>query len=147
MRPPDGGTHNDPRRHPATPDGIEQRERQLDEQVGELAARLREAQAERNALATTARTVRAMVADLDLAQLPAPVLPDGVAYQQIMDVFEHERRPLRARDLCLALDLPVMPKHVEGTRARLKRLVSLGFLEEMSLPRWVGGTDQQVTMG
>jgi hypothetical protein len=24
-----------------------------------------------------------------------------------MRVFEHERRPLRARDLCLALDLPV----------------------------------------
>ena len=57
-------------------------------------------------------------------------LPDGAAYQQIMGVFEHERRPLRARDLCLALDLAVMPKHVEGTRAKLKRLVSLGFLDE-----------------
>ncbi|MEU2930687.1 hypothetical protein ABZ636_37565 [Streptomyces sp. NPDC007251] len=47
-----------------------------------------------------------------------------------MDVFEHERRPLRARDLCLALRLPLMPKHVEGTRAKLKRRVSLGFLDE-----------------
>lgn len=72
-----------------------------------------------------------MAADLDLERPPAPVLPDGVAYQQIMDVFEHERRPLRARDLCLALDLPVMPKHVEGTRAKLKRLVSLGLLDQV----------------
>jgi hypothetical protein len=111
-------------------DGIELRERELAEQVGELAARLREAEAEREALQVTAKTVRAMAAGLDLEQQSAPVLPDGAAYQQIMDVFEHERRPLRARDLCLALDLPVMPKHVEGSRAKLKRLVNLGFLDE-----------------
>ena len=111
-------------------DGIELRERQLAVQAGELAARLCELEAEREALQVTAKTIRAMAADLDLEQPPAPVLPDGAAYQQIMSVFEHERRPLRARDLCLALDLPVLPKHVEGTRAKLKRLVSLGFLDE-----------------
>jgi hypothetical protein len=111
-------------------DGIEQRERQLAERVDELAARLREAQAERETLQITAKAVRAMATDLDLDQSPAPIMPDGAAYQQIMDVFEHECRPLRARDLCLALDLLVMPKHVEGTRAKLKRLVCLGFLDE-----------------
>lgn len=111
-------------------DGIEQRERELTEQIGALAARLCEAEAEREALQVTAKTVRAMAANLDLEQPQGPTLPDGAAYQQIMGVFEHERRPLRARDLCLALDLPVMPKHVEGTRAKLKRLVSLGFLGE-----------------
>jgi len=111
-------------------DGIELRERQLAEQAGELAARLREVEAEREALAITGKTLRAMAADLDLEQPPAPMLPDGAAYQQIMDVFDHEHRPLRARDLCLALDLPVLPKHVEGTRSKLKRLVSLGFLDE-----------------
>lgn len=47
-----------------------------------------------------------------------------------MAVFDYENRPLRARDLCLALDLPVLPKHVEGARAKLKRLVSLGFFDE-----------------
>jgi hypothetical protein len=47
-----------------------------------------------------------------------------------MDVFERERRPLRARDLRLAPDPPVMPKHVAGTRAKLTGLVSLGFLDE-----------------
>ncbi|HEV2633803.1 MAG TPA: hypothetical protein VGX23_01580 [Actinocrinis sp.] len=111
-------------------DGIELRERQLAEEVGELAARLREVEAEREALQITAKTVRAMAADLDLEQPPAPVLPDGAADQQIMAVFDEERRPLRARDLCLTLDLPVLPKHVEGTRAKLKRLVSLGLLDE-----------------
>jgi hypothetical protein len=65
-------------------DGIELRERHLAEQVGELAARMREAEAEREALATTAKTIRAIAADLDLEQPPAPVLPDGAAYQQIM---------------------------------------------------------------
>jgi hypothetical protein len=111
-------------------DGIERRERLLAEQIDELAARLREAEAERDALATTAKTIRAMAADLDLERPPPPALPDGVAYQQIMAVFDQEHRPLRARDLCLALDLPVLPKHVEGARAKLKRLVGLGFLDE-----------------
>jgi hypothetical protein len=109
---------------------IEQREHHLAEQSGELAARLREVEAEREALQVTGKTIRAMAADLDLEGPPAPALPDGAAYQQIMGVFDHEHRPLRARDLCLALDLPVMPRHVEGTRAKLKRLVSLGFLDE-----------------
>jgi hypothetical protein len=47
-----------------------------------------------------------------------------------MGVFDHEKRPLRSRDLCLTPDLPVIPKHVEGIRAKLKRLVNLGFLDE-----------------
>ena len=111
-------------------DGIEPRERQLAQQAGELAARLRELEAEREALQITAKTIRALAPDLELASPSAPLLPDGAAYRQIMGVFDHEQRPLRARDLCLALDLPVVPKHVEGTRAKLKRLVSPGFLDE-----------------
>ena len=111
-------------------DGIELRERQLAEQADELAARLRELEAEREALQVTAKTIRTMVDDLDLEQPPAPALPDGAAYQQIMGVFDQERRPLRARGLCLVLDLPILPKHTEGARAKLKRLVSLGFLDE-----------------
>lgn len=74
-------------------DGIEQRERELAGQTGELAARMREADAEREALATMFKTVRAMAADLDLEQPPVSVLPDGAAYQQIMGVFAATRRP------------------------------------------------------
>jgi hypothetical protein len=79
-------------------------------------------EADREALQVTTKTIRATAADLDLVQPPAPVLPDGAAYQQIRGLFDHEQRPLRARDLRLALELPVMPKHVEGTRAKLERL-------------------------
>jgi biotin synthase-like enzyme len=50
-------------------DGIEQRERELPEQIVERAARLREAQAERETLATTSRTVLA----LDLPETPEHV--------------------------------------------------------------------------
>lgn len=107
-------------------DGIEQRERELAGQTGELAARMREADAEREALATTTTTVRAMAADLDSnshrSRYCRTARPTSRSW-----VFS---RPLGARDLCLALDLPVLPKHVEGTRAKLKRLVSLGFLDE-----------------
>ena len=115
---------------------IEQRQTELAQQseqirarIGELSAQLGELDAESEALRITAKTVRGMANALQQAAA-TPVMPDGVAYQQIMAVFEQERRPLRARDLCLALDLPLLPKHTEGTRAKLKRLVSLGFLDE-----------------
>ncbi|MEV6247182.1 hypothetical protein AB0M38_13385 [Streptomyces sp. NPDC051742] len=38
--------------------------------------------------------------------------------------------PLRARDVCEALDHELLPKNIEGTRAKLKRLVKLGILTE-----------------
>ncbi|MCK2219902.1 hypothetical protein MF672_039820 [Actinomadura sp. ATCC 31491] len=39
-------------------------------------------------------------------------------------------QPTRARDLCLALDLPQERKNIENTRAKLQRLVTLGMLVE-----------------
>ena len=38
--------------------------------------------------------------------------------------------PLRARDLCLTLDLPIVPKNTENIRSKLKRLASRGILVE-----------------
>jgi hypothetical protein len=37
---------------------------------------------------------------------------------------------MRARDLCLALDLPIVAKNAENIRSKLKRLVSRGILIE-----------------
>jgi hypothetical protein len=37
---------------------------------------------------------------------------------------------MRARDLCQALDLPILPKNTGGIRSRLKRLVSRGIRTE-----------------
>lgn len=39
-------------------------------------------------------------------------------------------QPTRARDLCLALDLPMERENIENTRAKLNRLVTLGVLVE-----------------
>ena len=47
-----------------------------------------------------------------------------------MTAFADLRRPLRARDLCVALDLPIAPKNTENIRSKLKRLVSRGILTE-----------------
>ena len=61
---------------------------------------------------------------------PPPAVPDHPAYQQILTAFADLRRPLRARDLCLALDLPVAAKNTENIRSKLKRLASRGILVE-----------------
>lgn len=52
------------------------------------------------------------------------------AYQQILTVFADIRRPMRARDLCQALDLLTVPKNTEGIRSELKRLVARGIFTE-----------------
>ena len=100
----------------------------------ELAARLREVQQETSDLQVTRKTLLSLAArDGEPAAepaTPAPELPEHPAYQQIMDAFASQRRPLRARDLCTALDLPIAPKNVEGIRSKLKRLVSRGILAE-----------------
>ncbi|GHB77098.1 hypothetical protein GCM10010377_79300 [Streptomyces viridiviolaceus] len=38
--------------------------------------------------------------------------------------------PLRARDVCEALGHELLPKNIEGIRAKLKRLVKLDVLTE-----------------
>ena len=71
--------------------------------------------------------------DLQPAGEPAglsPALPGHPAYQQILDAFAGLRRPLRARDLYQALDLPIVPKNTENIRSKLKRLASRGILAE-----------------
>ncbi|MFE2094052.1 hypothetical protein [Streptomyces sp. NPDC059460] len=65
---------------------------------------------------------------------PAPqepvALPSHPAYRQILAVLTETPGPMRARDLCQALDLPLAPKHIEGIRCKLKRLVDRGILAE-----------------
>jgi hypothetical protein len=52
------------------------------------------------------------------------------AYQQILTAFADLQRPLRARDLCLALYLPILPENTESIRSKLKRPASRGILIE-----------------
>jgi hypothetical protein len=103
--------------------------------IDELAARLREVRQEISDLQVTRKTLLSLAGADDSQPAaepaePAPALPDHPAYQQILDAFADLRRPLRARDLCLALDLPIVAKNTEGIRSKLKRLVSRGILTE-----------------
>ncbi|MFC9050916.1 hypothetical protein [Streptomyces anthocyanicus] len=44
--------------------------------------------------------------------------------------MNHTTGPLRAKEVYEALGHELLPKNVEGTRAKLKRLVKLGILTE-----------------
>jgi hypothetical protein len=107
---------------------------QAQAQIDELTARLRELNEAVSDLQVTRKTLISLAGQNDQAAAeparPSPVLPDHPACQQILTAFADLRRPLRARDLCVALDLPIAAKNTEGIRSKLKRLVSLGILTE-----------------
>jgi hypothetical protein len=122
-------------------DRIDAREQALTREAGqaqaridELTARLRELREAISDLQVTRKTLISLAGHDDSQPAeeagPAPVLPDHPAYQQILTAFADLRRPLRARDLCLALDLPIASKNTENIRSKLKRLVSRGILIE-----------------
>jgi hypothetical protein len=122
-------------------DKIDAREQALTREAGqtqaridELTARLRELSEAISDLQITRKTLVALAGQDDEAVPepagPSPSLPDHPAYQQILTAFADLRRPLRARDLCVALDLPIMAKNTENIRSKLKRLASRGILIE-----------------
>jgi hypothetical protein len=122
-------------------DKIDAREQALTREAGqtqaridELTARLRELSEAISDLQITRKILIALAGQDDEAAAepagPSLVLPDHPAYQQILDAFADLRRPLRARDLCQALDLPIVAKNTENIRSKLKRLVSRGILVE-----------------
>ncbi|MFF4776361.1 hypothetical protein ACFY05_26220 [Microtetraspora fusca] len=99
--------------------------------IDELTARLHELDEAIDHLQITRKTLVLLASedDTEPAALP-PALPGHPAYQQILTVFADVDRPLRARDLCQALDLPIVSKNTENIRSKLKRLVSRGILVE-----------------
>ena len=108
---------------------------QAQAQIDELTARLRELNEAISDLQVTRKTLISLAGHDDGQPAaeppgPPPALPDHPAYQQILDAFTHLRRPLRARDLCVALDLPVVAKNTENIRSKLKRLASRNILVE-----------------
>lgn len=101
---------------------------QVRAQIDELTGRLCELDQEAEHFQITRKTVLAFADDPD--ELPGPVLPEHPAYQQILAAFAETRQPMRARDLCQALDLDIVPKNIESTRHKLKRLVDRAILAE-----------------
>ncbi|MFF7929383.1 hypothetical protein ACFZDP_51720 [Streptomyces mirabilis] len=99
-------------------------------QIDDLQARLREAETHLEHLAITRKTVTGL-ADRLPVQTSSPDLPGHPDYSRILAVFNEATSPLRARDVCEALGHELLPKNVEGTRAKLKRLVKLDILTEI----------------
>ena len=108
---------------------------QAQAQIDELTARLRELSEAISDLQVTRKTLISLAGHDDGQPAaepagPPPAVPDHPAHQQILTAFADLRRPLRARDLCQALDLPIVSKNTENIRSKLKRLVSRGILVE-----------------
>ncbi|MFD0378674.1 hypothetical protein [Streptomyces sp. NPDC127112] len=95
--------------------------------IDELTARLREAETHLEHLAITRKTVTALS---DRLPTGLPDLPQHPDYPRILTIFNEATGPLRAQEICDALDREPLPKNIEGTRAKLKRLVKLGILTE-----------------
>ncbi|MCX4641453.1 MULTISPECIES: hypothetical protein [unclassified Streptomyces] len=116
---------------------IENRERELADQAGqlrdrieELTRQLGEIDAESENLRITRKTLLTLPLPSPATEPEGPDIPDHPAYRQILTALADTGRPMRARDLCQALDLPILPKNTEGIRSKLKRLVSRGVLAE-----------------
>ena len=123
-------------------DRIDVREQALAREAGEaqslideLTAKVRELDEAVSDLQVTRKTLISLAGHDDGRPAaeparPSPALPGHPACQQILTAFADLRRPLRARDLCQALDLPIAAKNTENIRSKLKRLVSRGILVE-----------------
>jgi predicted nucleic acid-binding Zn-ribbon protein len=103
----------------------------LRERMAELTDALVAAERERDRWAGTRETVLALAAEEhpDQAAATRPVTP---AYQQILAAFTTAAGPLRAKELCQALEVGTESRHIEGVRSKLKKLTARGLLTEPS---------------
>ncbi|WP_330334644.1 hypothetical protein OHS33_36025 [Streptomyces sp. NBC_00536] len=99
---------------------------QLREQISLLTGQLAAAERTLDRLKTTYETALELASE-DGTEPPEP-LPPG--YREVLTIFEQAREGLRAKDICRALGTGLEPRHIENTRAKLKRLVNRGILAE-----------------
>ena len=101
------------------------------EQIAQLTALLAGLAQDSDHIAITRKTLLDLPDEIpQVAVPPAPVLPDGPAYQQILAVFADRDAPLRAREVCEAMDLHLAPNNINNIRGKLKRLTRNGILVE-----------------
>lgn len=98
-------------------------------QLEQLTAQAAELEAELADLAVTRKVLLDLGAEQAEPSGPAG-LPDNPAYQHILAALADSGTPVRAKDLCHALDLGLQPKNIEGMRSKLKRLVARGLITE-----------------
>ncbi|WP_328508024.1 hypothetical protein [Streptomyces sp. NBC_00391] len=116
---------------------IETRERELADQAGQFRDRIAELTRQLGELDAESENLR--ITRKTLLTLPCLHPPPGRTAPTSRTTPPTSRSsppwPTRAgrcapRDLCQALDLPILPKNTEGIRSKLKRLVSRGILTE-----------------
>lgn len=100
---------------------------QIRTQIATLTTELAQIDAELAALATTRSTLRELATTEFTADEPTVT---SFAYQQILTVLGTATAGMRAKDICLALDIEPLHKNVEGIRAKLKRLVNRKLVTE-----------------
>lgn len=99
----------------------------LREQISLLTAELARIDRDLADLATTRTMLRNLATTEFTADDPTVI---SAAYQQIVAVLGQATTGMRAKDVCLALGIEPLPKHVEGARAKLKRLVTRDLVTE-----------------
>jgi phosphate uptake regulator len=99
----------------------------LRKQISLFTAELTRIDRELADLATTRTTLRELAATEFTADDPTVI---SSAYQQILTVLGTATAGMRAKDICLALDIEPLHKNVEGARAKLKRLVNRKLVTE-----------------
>lgn len=99
----------------------------LRQQITTHTAELARIDSELADLATTRTTLQALTAAEFTAEDPTIA---SAPYQQTRAVLGTTATGMRAKDICIAVGVEPSPKHVEGTRARLKRLVNRQILTE-----------------
>jgi hypothetical protein len=101
----------------------------LRDQIARLTDQLTRAETELTELAITRKTLMRLTGEAEVTTPLDATIASG-PYQQILAVFATTTSPLRAKDVCLALDAAATAKDVEKMRARLKRLVTRQILVE-----------------
>jgi hypothetical protein len=115
---------------------LEEREREITAQAGTTREQITQLTAQLDELGRAGEEVRITrktlleLPDPGPSAPPAPKLPDHPAYQQIMAVFAASDHPLRARQVCEAMDVTVAPNNINNVRLKLKRLADRGILAE-----------------
>jgi hypothetical protein len=99
----------------------------LREQIAQLTANLAQLDRELQELTITRKTLRTIAAAEFIAEDP---IIASAPYQQILAILATTTTGMRAKDICLELDIEPIPKHVEEARRKLKRMVTLGVLTE-----------------
>ncbi|GAB1333323.1 hypothetical protein [Streptomyces sennicomposti] len=99
------------------------------EQITQLTAQLDEPGRAAAEVRITPKTLLAPP-DQQPSAPPAPELPDHPACQQITAVFTEAGHPLRARQVCEAMDVAIAPNNINNVRLKLERPAGRGIPAE-----------------